>query len=313
MDWEDCFKPWVLERGREYFEKGAVGALERKPGQCSAVVSGTKDYKVCIEFDEDGLEDMSCTCPYAEKGQSCKHMAAVLYAMDAEEILDAAGALVMSIPEGELRALVREYCARDKAFMLFLSGKVEAPRTKERPSVKDSPLEEYDRLMESLEVEDFHASLEKLSLLVEGTDEVTQKVLAIRLSDWMETHQDFIGIREVEETVFRVLTETKPPQAERLLEYVDGRLLDPAPEREAMYVSQKLRLFKLLGVESAFVSPFRLEHLDVPEARLEEALYMINIGDMGKARALLEDGIASLPGDDRFSAEFKTVLSSITG
>lgn len=35
-----------------------------------------------IEIEEDRVYDMHCSCPYAEEGNYCKHMAAVLYKIE---------------------------------------------------------------------------------------------------------------------------------------------------------------------------------------------------------------------------------------
>lgn len=50
-----------------------------------ALVEGTDVYEIEIEMDDDGIYEMSCTCPYADDGNYCKHMAAVLYHIHGEE------------------------------------------------------------------------------------------------------------------------------------------------------------------------------------------------------------------------------------
>lgn len=80
MKWKQLFKPHILERGMEYYYAGCVESLEADNEQIAAVVEGTEDYDVFIELDEDRVSGMTCTCPYAEGGENCKHMAAVLYA-----------------------------------------------------------------------------------------------------------------------------------------------------------------------------------------------------------------------------------------
>lgn len=88
MDWQKMFTPWILERGRNYWDDGCVGILYQDGNTVTAVVSGTEDYDVEIEMGRGGnIAYMSCTCPYAEEGNNCKHMAAVLFAMD-EDIME---------------------------------------------------------------------------------------------------------------------------------------------------------------------------------------------------------------------------------
>ncbi len=84
-DWKYLFRPHILERGLNYYEMGAVGEVERiKDGYC-ATVEGTEDYKVEIKIRDGAIHGMSCTCPYAQGDQYCKHMAAVLYEIEERE------------------------------------------------------------------------------------------------------------------------------------------------------------------------------------------------------------------------------------
>ena len=77
--WRNLFRPWILERGQEYFECGRVTDLEDDGNLVRAEVSGSQDYHVEIRRSGKRVERMSCDCPYADKEENCKHMAAVLY------------------------------------------------------------------------------------------------------------------------------------------------------------------------------------------------------------------------------------------
>lgn len=46
--WKDLFKPWILVRGREYFECGQVVELKEVGTVVTAEVSGSKAYQVEI-------------------------------------------------------------------------------------------------------------------------------------------------------------------------------------------------------------------------------------------------------------------------
>lgn len=49
-------------------------------------VKGSRSYNVIARIGEDGdIEDMECSCLYAYNGQNCKHMAALLYAVEADQ------------------------------------------------------------------------------------------------------------------------------------------------------------------------------------------------------------------------------------
>ena len=80
--WRDLFMPWILERGREYFECRQVVELEDDGGLVRAEVSGSQLYHVEIQRSGKRVDWMACDCLYADKGENCKHMAAVLFALE---------------------------------------------------------------------------------------------------------------------------------------------------------------------------------------------------------------------------------------
>lgn len=128
--WRNLFKPHILERGLNYYEEGAVASIEETESGYKAVVSGTEEYLVEIEVSNGRLDEMFCDCPYADDGNYCKHMAAVLYAIErgnrekaskkslAEKRKEARQELqnvIESIPEKQLRQLVMNLAANDSA------------------------------------------------------------------------------------------------------------------------------------------------------------------------------------------------------
>jgi uncharacterized Zn finger protein len=70
-----------FQRGREYFQSGAVTNLTRRGNSLSADVEGSsyEPYRVDITLDAGGIASAECTCPY-DWGGACKHIAAVLLA-----------------------------------------------------------------------------------------------------------------------------------------------------------------------------------------------------------------------------------------
>ncbi len=82
IKWHNIFDDRILARGRDYWKDGAVHDLETDGERITALVDGTEEYEVEIELDDDSIRDLSCTCPYAEDGTPCKHMAAVLFAWE---------------------------------------------------------------------------------------------------------------------------------------------------------------------------------------------------------------------------------------
>lgn len=72
----------ILERGRAYLKDGAVTDLDMIDDMhWTAQVIGSDTYDVDIEQLANGTLACSCTCPY-EHGEYCKHVAAVLYAIE---------------------------------------------------------------------------------------------------------------------------------------------------------------------------------------------------------------------------------------
>lgn len=105
--WQTLFKPHILDRGEAYWQQGHVAELHRTPDGIQAVVAGSEDYEVEIELDDGMVCDMYCSCPYAEDGSACKHMAAVLFAAedcpgDAADTMQALG-----LPEADIEAFWR--------------------------------------------------------------------------------------------------------------------------------------------------------------------------------------------------------------
>lgn len=84
MNWYTMFQSHILDRGIMYYEDGAVTEFEISEDgrEINAVVEGTEDYNVQIDVRGDIVEHMECDCPYAESGNKCKHMAAVLFAYE---------------------------------------------------------------------------------------------------------------------------------------------------------------------------------------------------------------------------------------
>lgn len=80
-NFESALDPDILDRGEQYYERGAVERLvEERRGAYVARVRGTDLYAVRVTLDEDDVVEYMCSCPY-DKGPVCKHVAAVFYAL----------------------------------------------------------------------------------------------------------------------------------------------------------------------------------------------------------------------------------------
>ena len=125
-DWKDLFQGHILDRGEAYYFDGAVLELHKTEHGYHAVVEGTEDYEVDIEMEGGRVCEMYCSCPYAEDGNNCKHMAAVLFEIEeqnGEDILaeetcpddqeQEVEEIIERIPEEELRSFVKEIAAQN--------------------------------------------------------------------------------------------------------------------------------------------------------------------------------------------------------
>lgn len=115
MSWRNLFKPWILARGQEYFECGQVVELKEVGSIVTAEVSGNRAYYVEIHRSGERVTHMSCDCPHAAGGENCKHMAAVLFALDektAQPRMDWQAALER-MGESQLREVLHSLAEKD--------------------------------------------------------------------------------------------------------------------------------------------------------------------------------------------------------
>lgn len=122
-----------LDKGRDYFENGAVVDLvEDSKGKWNAIVSGSEDYEIEIHFSGKNISECSCDCPH--NVQYCKHIVAVLYAILEQGPVAtgnnkrgiAAGKdmkeIVNELTDTELRQFIIEYGRNNREFRDLLQA-----------------------------------------------------------------------------------------------------------------------------------------------------------------------------------------------
>ena len=83
---EESIEPSILKKGLSYFKNNKVVNFEEiSKGQFEATVEGTENYTVQLEVDNGLIVEKTCTCPY-DLGPVCKHIAAVLFYMQQDEL-----------------------------------------------------------------------------------------------------------------------------------------------------------------------------------------------------------------------------------
>ncbi len=116
----------IVQRGRAYYENGAVIDLEETgKGAWHAEVEGSETYEVEVELlRKNQIQSYSCDCPY--EGEICKHVVAVLFLLR-EELATATvvekvrpvpdfSKLLQKISLEEYQEFILGHAAKDKAF-----------------------------------------------------------------------------------------------------------------------------------------------------------------------------------------------------
>ncbi len=90
MNWKHFFSNMILKRGEDYFRADMVRAQRGNQGRDTKVfyVYGTRPYIVKITRGDDSIRSLQCSCPHAQDGNRCKHMAAALFKMEADGDLE---------------------------------------------------------------------------------------------------------------------------------------------------------------------------------------------------------------------------------
>lgn len=120
--WSELFPPHIWQRGRNYYRGGHVLDIRHLGNRITAEVEGTELYTVSVALDSgtNRIEDHSCDCPYGEDGTPCKHLAALLCALedtdDAETKKDefsTVETIVGLLSEKQMRQLLIQFAEND--------------------------------------------------------------------------------------------------------------------------------------------------------------------------------------------------------
>lgn len=116
--WSELFEDKILLRGKNYYLNGHVHNIDFNKNIISAVVYGTQKYNVKIKLKDNYIDYWSCDCPYAEDATPCKHLAAVLFAVNNSNIDNQDNELkkcIEKMSKKELQIFVYEVAQRNKA------------------------------------------------------------------------------------------------------------------------------------------------------------------------------------------------------
>ncbi len=77
LDFEQTIDTRLLERGLQYYQEGNILTIEQiDQGLWEAIVTGSENYHVAIELNNEKIIKSSCSCPF-DSSEYCKHQIAI--------------------------------------------------------------------------------------------------------------------------------------------------------------------------------------------------------------------------------------------
>lgn len=133
-----------FERGEEYYRHNAVNNLVERGNQITAEVEGSnyEPYIISISFDEGGVTDANCSCPY-DWGGWCKHIVAVLLtcANKPEQIekRPTLEQLLADLTLEQLQSLLKSLVANQPELVNSLDREIALLQAKSKPGKQTKP------------------------------------------------------------------------------------------------------------------------------------------------------------------------------
>ncbi len=81
-DWKELFKPLMLERGKDLYKTQSVIKYKDTAKEYKADVKDSVNYHVSLLKKDGKITELSCSCAYSKKISYCKHIAALMYAIE---------------------------------------------------------------------------------------------------------------------------------------------------------------------------------------------------------------------------------------
>ncbi len=140
-EFEQFIDEKILKRGLSYYKDGAITDFsEISSGEYEAIVSGSEEYTIQLEINNNTITYHNCDCPY-DMGPVCKHIVAVVFHLQQDElelnqsnftipkkkktksVFQQVKELLKEISHKELIDFVQEKSKKDKKFRnLFLAS-----------------------------------------------------------------------------------------------------------------------------------------------------------------------------------------------
>ena len=195
-NWKSLFRDIILERGYDYYLQGLVEDYQEDDGVINATVCGSDDYEVGIKLINGKINDAYCSCPYAEDGNYCKHMAAVLYEYEEKQEISAnARSVHADQTVEEIVAAADEQYVRDFLTGVLMGNNLLWQRFRmDNPNREKRSLSEYEKLVDNIIVDhedydgyvDYYAAQNLIDDLLDLSDDIRAM---IERGDYMDVFE----------------------------------------------------------------------------------------------------------------------------
>ena len=146
--WRELFPPHIWQRGQGYYREGHILNIHYQENCITAEIEGTAIYNVSVTLDAgtNRVEDFYCDCPYGEDGTPCKHLAALLCALeDTDDTLeknkrnDLVLQAVESLSLDQMRQLLIQFAQNDSFVWekLLLAATNQLPQSQKQQWQRD--------------------------------------------------------------------------------------------------------------------------------------------------------------------------------
>lgn len=121
-----------FRRGEDYYRQETVLSLTRRGGVLRAEVAGSEfaPYEVRVAFDEAGITEAACSCPY-DWGGWCKHIVAALLACinEPESVRErpALEEVLSGLDRDQLQTILLRLAERDPSLLEAIEGEASSP------------------------------------------------------------------------------------------------------------------------------------------------------------------------------------------
>ena len=147
INFKDKFESHILQRAYNYYKEGLVSNVHKEGDLICANIYGTEKYHVEVQIENEELVYTNCSCPYAATQEYCKHIAALLYYLNENDITSE---IADTKPNDSLEELIEKIDLKElKKFIVELLESNEDIKTDFRMRFKNimpvPPLAEYKR------------------------------------------------------------------------------------------------------------------------------------------------------------------------